>query len=207
MLIKNRQAGFTIVELLIVIVVIGILVAIVVVAYTGITTQTNNTAKITELKSLAKLFDAYKAREGTYPRQELETSTSPTTNPAGNTYPVGYCLGSGYPNAGSPSEPSCYAMAATTSPYMYRENDTTANDIRSKLATIGKIPSPITNFRVFTVMGPVAFYYRNFIYLVTVIKGKTIYDCPGGTERHYPSDQTTMDSQDGRLECRIRLDK
>ena len=207
MLFRNRQAGFTIVELLIVIVVIGILVAIVVVAYTGITTQANNTGKITELKALAKLFEAYRAREGIYPRQELATSTPPTTNPSGNTYPVGYCIGTGYPNAGSPLQPSCYSMTTGSSPYTYRENDATAADIRDKLAAVGRIPTSIADFRVNNVMGPVAFYYADRIYLITVIKGTDINDCPGGTERHYPSDQATMEAQSGRLECRVRLMK
>lgn len=39
MVIKHRTAGFTIVELLIVIVVIGVLAAVVIVAYTGVTKQ------------------------------------------------------------------------------------------------------------------------------------------------------------------------
>lgn len=207
MLFRNRQAGFTIVELLIVIVVIGILVAIVVVAYTGITTQANNTGKITELKALAKLYEAYKAREGIYPRQELATSTPPTANPADSSIVFGYCIGTGYPNAGSPLQPSCYSMTTSSSPYTYRENDATAADIRAKLATIGRVPTSIADFRVNNVMGPVAFYYTDRILLVTVIKANTINDCLGGTERHWPNDQAVLEQQNGRLECRIRLMK
>ena len=200
--------GFTIVELLIVIVVIGILASIVIVAFNGVSNQASNTAKISELKALGKLYDLYKAQNGEYPQQSLATSSAPTANPVGNTYPFGYCIATGYPNAGTPSLPSCYSMTtSSTLTYTYRENDATAATIRSELATVGKVPSSVRDFRVNNVMGPVAFYYTDRIYLVTVIKADTINDCPGGTERHYPSLQSDLESQNGRLECRLRFMK
>jgi len=200
--------GFTIVELLIVIVVIGILATIVVVAYTGISTRANNTAKLSELTSLGRLFEVYKAQNGQYPQQQLATSTQPTTNPYGNTIAVGYCIGTGYPNAGTPSLPSCYSMSTGSNlSYVYRENDADATAIRNDLATVGKVPGPVSDFRVNNVMGPVAFYYTDRIRLVTVIKGETINDCPSNMTRHYPSDQVTLVAQNYRLECRIELMK
>lgn len=204
----SASFGFTIVELLIVIVVIGILAAIVVVAYNGISTRANNTAKLTEINAFAKLFEVYKAQNGQYPQQQLATSTQPTTNPYGNTIAVGYCIGTGYPNAGNPSLPSCYSMSTGTNlSYVYRENDTDAAAIRNDLATVGKVPGPVKDFRVNNVMGPVAFYYTDRIRLVTVIKGETINDCPSNMTRHYPSDQATLVAQNYRLECRIELMK
>ena len=205
---KYGKSGFTIVELLIVIIVIGILAAIVIVAYNGIQTQANNTAKISELKALKKLFEVYKAKEGVYPSQNLATSTSPTTNPAGNTFPVGYCLGTGYPSAGTPSLPSCYSMSTSTNlAYTYRENDATATSIRSELASVGRVPGPVVDHRGNNVMGPVAFYYTDRINLVTVILATSIDDCPSDMERHYPGDAAGLASQNGRLECRYRLMK
>jgi prepilin-type N-terminal cleavage/methylation domain-containing protein len=44
--IKNRQSGFTIVELLVVIVVIGILASITIVAYNGVTNRANQSAAL-----------------------------------------------------------------------------------------------------------------------------------------------------------------
>lgn len=67
MLPKNRHAGFTIVELLIVIVVIGILVAIVIVAYTGITRSAKDASIQSDLKNVQKVVDIYQARYGQYP--------------------------------------------------------------------------------------------------------------------------------------------
>lgn len=48
---NRKQNGFTIVELLIVIVVIGILAAIVIVAFNGVQTRAQNAQKATEMKA------------------------------------------------------------------------------------------------------------------------------------------------------------
>ena len=62
-----RQKGFTIVELLIVIVVIGILAAITIVAYNGIQDRAKFSKIQTDLKSVQKLIELYKADNGSYP--------------------------------------------------------------------------------------------------------------------------------------------
>lgn len=62
-----RRKGFTIVELLIVIVVIGILAAITVVAYNGIQNRGNDAAVRADLSNFAKIMEIQKADIGTYP--------------------------------------------------------------------------------------------------------------------------------------------
>lgn len=64
--IKN-QKGFTIVELLIVIVVIGILAAIVIVAYTGIQDRANSTSAQSAADTVVKKAQAYHVVEASYP--------------------------------------------------------------------------------------------------------------------------------------------
>lgn len=59
--------GFTIVELLTVIVVIAILAAISIVAYVGIQNAAHDTAIQNDLSNLAKRAEAYRATEGRYP--------------------------------------------------------------------------------------------------------------------------------------------
>lgn len=64
---KKTITGFTIVELLIVIVVIAILATISVVAYTGIQNRASDTAVKSDLRNLANLVQAYHAEFGVYP--------------------------------------------------------------------------------------------------------------------------------------------
>ena len=64
---RRSKAGFTIVELLIVIVVIAILAAITIVAFNGVQQRARDTERKTELSQIAKLLDLYKIDKGGYP--------------------------------------------------------------------------------------------------------------------------------------------
>lgn len=64
---KFDNRGFTIVELLIVIVVIAILAAITIVAYNGIQNRANTTAGQSAANTIAKKAEAYNADKGQYP--------------------------------------------------------------------------------------------------------------------------------------------
>lgn len=64
---QEKQKGFTIVELLIVIVVIAILAAITIVAYNGVQSRAKSAKVQQDLKSMQKLVELYKAENGSYP--------------------------------------------------------------------------------------------------------------------------------------------
>src|SRR5690606_13901283 len=80
---RKSTSGFTIVELLIVIVVIAILAAISIVAYTGVQTRAQAAAIISDLKATEKALNAYRAVDGTS-GWWTEAALSPTngTNPS-----------------------------------------------------------------------------------------------------------------------------
>ena len=65
--IATRNQGFTIVELLIVIVIIGVLAAISIVAYNGVQRRASNAAIISAVNQTSKAIQAYIALEGKYP--------------------------------------------------------------------------------------------------------------------------------------------
>ena len=63
----KKQKGFTIIELLIVIVVIGILAAITIVAYNGVQNRANNNTTIQAANTYVKAMKMYKADYGRWP--------------------------------------------------------------------------------------------------------------------------------------------
>lgn len=65
--LKSKQQGFTIVELLIVIVVIGILAGLVIVTFNGIQQKARNTERQTDVKAMQSHLEAYNAQNGYYP--------------------------------------------------------------------------------------------------------------------------------------------
>jgi len=62
-----QRSGFTIVELLIVIVVIGILAAITIVSFNGVTARAENMKTISGVTAYAKAFSMYAIENGSYP--------------------------------------------------------------------------------------------------------------------------------------------
>lgn len=94
-----KQTGFTIVELLIVIVVIGILAAITVVAYNGIQTRAENAKTTNAVGEYVKAILSYQSINGIYPVD-----------------PGWPCLG-GYPgtNCGAVTGGSCLGTGSTSS--------------------------------------------------------------------------------------------
>jgi prepilin-type N-terminal cleavage/methylation domain-containing protein len=80
----RKQQGFTIVELLIVIVVIGILAALVVTTFTGIQQRARDTERETDVKAVHGQVEAYYAQNGKYPTlANLNDSSWRTTNMKG----------------------------------------------------------------------------------------------------------------------------
>ena len=82
--LKKRSQGFTIVELLIVIVVIGILATLVIVTFSGIQQKARDSQRQTDINALASHIEAYYAQKGVYPTVGmLNDSAWRTTNVKG----------------------------------------------------------------------------------------------------------------------------
>ena len=79
--LKKRNSGFTIVELLIVIVVIGILALLVITTYSGIQAKARNSKRSSDVKSLQTHLEAFFSQNGYYPsRTDMNSSTWRASN-------------------------------------------------------------------------------------------------------------------------------
>lgn len=94
----QKQKGFTIVELLIVVVVIAILAAITIVSYNGITNRAHDSAVKSDLAILSRKLEIYKTENTYYPENTLllnikfkATIGSYETSPVKAPFNLTYC--------------------------------------------------------------------------------------------------------------------
>lgn len=170
------KSGFTIVELLIVIVVIGILAAITIVSYNGIQTRAQNTQRINELKTWQKIFEAYRAQEGQYPAMA----------------DGGYCLGVGFLQSGGVGKCRDYQSTGSTT---YLESD--ASSLMTEIRKVSSTPKP-SNIPANGTLGPYAQYSSTSIVLNAWIKGGSTA-CPAGVTQGWD------DGTGNRTVCTITL--
>jgi type IV pilus assembly protein PilA len=85
---QSRSSGFTIVELLIVIVVIAILATISIVAYSGIQTRAKTTTAQSNAAAIQKVAEAYYADNGAYPTVLAHFSTATVKLPSNVTVSI-----------------------------------------------------------------------------------------------------------------------
>ncbi|MES2630504.1 MAG: prepilin-type N-terminal cleavage/methylation domain-containing protein [Patescibacteria group bacterium] len=100
----QSQDGFTIVELLIVVVVIAILAAITIVSYNGITSRANASSAASNAETVLKVAEAYNADGSVYPTTKaMFTSgyTDTTVTTAASKLPTSITLQSATITAGS----------------------------------------------------------------------------------------------------------
>lgn len=120
-----RNTGFTIVELLIVIVVIAILAAISIVAYNGIQSRAHDTAIQNDLNNISKQIRQYAILNGSFPTGSATLSTLDirvSKNAYGNHMPSGtgeynllYC----WPNTANPNSFALIAASKSGNVYEY----------------------------------------------------------------------------------------
>ncbi len=134
---KAKQQGFTIVELLIVIVVIGILAALVITTFTGIQQKARNTERTTDIKALHGQVEAFYAQKGYYPSSgDLNDSSWRSTNMKGlDQEALKDPKGSGYTIATSPGS-TTYSYAVTNASNASCESDDTTCTTYTLTATL-----------------------------------------------------------------------
>ena len=110
--IKNQ--GFTLVELLIVIVIIAILTVVSLVAYNGLQNQAKTSAAKSTVDSVAKKAELYNTEEGKYP-EDLTKLTTADTNKSYYIAPANVAeLGTGTFGSDTPTTTVKYTKCTTT---------------------------------------------------------------------------------------------
>jgi len=174
---KKKAYGFTIVELLIVIVVIGILSAITIVAFRGVQSRALNSARYQEVMAWHKLIQTYII--------EQNNKLPPITN-------GDYCLGTGFPDGDGVAGGECRDYNAYWST-TYHENDATA--LMTELKKAGSLPGgprkPVNG-----TVGPYITTYPGSYTIYNSFNGNSASECPSGMSYSWSDGN-------GRLICQI----
>ena len=135
----EKQTGFTIVELLIVVVVIAILAAITVVSYTGITSRANDTAVQSDLRNLGVKTEELIAKNGTVPSfSELAVSGISLSH---GSYGAHYIPSTG-------QEYNMLRCAASSNGYMYVAASKSGKVFKYLNGTVSEGVGPLTTHSV-----------------------------------------------------------
>ena len=137
----TKDRGFTIVELLIVIVVIGILAAITIVAYNGVQNRARTTQNDTNAREIANKAEAYAAdNNGAYP-----TVANLTGAPAGSSYQLcttaAGVIQSEAPGSGTPTKVQ-YLNCGPNNGYKVQAWDYTTGALATTIRTGGNTTAP-----------------------------------------------------------------
>lgn len=133
--LKKRNQGFTIVELLIVIVVIGILALLVITTYSGIQAKARNSKRQTDIQSVQTQVEAFFSQNGYYPSLgDLNSSTWRSTNMKSLDVnalvdPSSTC---------NPSSSSCLVTSPAAKSYAYAVTDSSGNSCEADDTTCAK---------------------------------------------------------------------
>ena len=142
--LKNKSKGFTIVELLIVIVVIGILATLVIVTFSGIQQKARNSQRETDINALTSHVEAYYAQTGNYPTfAQVNDSTWRGKNMKG--VDPGALLDPKQKPTDSPSHNSGGAVAGT---YVYNYYPTRDDGTECTSADVDTDDTTCTSFKL-----------------------------------------------------------
>jgi prepilin-type N-terminal cleavage/methylation domain-containing protein len=190
-MLKRSGSGFTIVELLIVVVVIAILAAITIVSYNGITQQAKNTSMLASIDAYTKGLQLYKAQNGDFPAiVSAETG-----------YPSAACLGSesDYPATGPFTSGQCYSRTGSATETV-RTSSTLNGQLMSVMSTI---PSASTPLATGTASGD-TYQWRGVAYSKYGTTAILQYFMPGDQECGRGT-KSAVSSYPGTTLCQVQL--
>jgi prepilin-type N-terminal cleavage/methylation domain-containing protein len=124
--LRARHNGFTIIELLIVIVVIGILASILFVSYSGAQAKSRDSRRITDAKAIEAALESYRSANSDYPSSSTATqvggASTGSWETSGAAQPgtfISSLKNYGLPD-GTPIDPTNSSLTITGYTYMYQ---------------------------------------------------------------------------------------
>lgn len=128
-----KQKGFTIVEILVILVVIGILATITMVSYQGVQAKARDTERKTEVQAIADAIKLHRLKFG----NDVDTGSGCGGNNNGTGW-FGYELGSGSPTSYTKSIMTCLKESG----YLDGDMHDPSNCVTSSVAAPGKTCKP-----------------------------------------------------------------
>lgn len=178
-MLKSKNAGFTIVELLIVIVVIGILAAITIVSFNGVQNRAKDAAQVTAVSQWESIIKLYVAQHGSVP-----LSTPPTTAD-----PHYFCLAESYPSKDVFQANRCRYVQIGPDSSQHGEIDSGLISSLKEVGGIPKVPDAGMGASGAANGTPIKMLHRGIALVVenTPVVYKLVYgvaseSCPGGDE-------------------------
>jgi len=184
---KKQSNGFTIVELLVVIVVIGILAAITIVAYTGISQRAVVASLQSDLTNSNQLLKMYYVDYGTYP-QTLNGSNCPT-GPSDTKYCLKASSGDTYTYSSSSPYSSFGLVATNTNGTIWRITNSTAMAALSANWIAGLSSTAVAGEYVYNADLGSTYQYKTSNTAVASPQGAT------GLDPSYPSNMVLVSPQ------------
>lgn len=138
MLMRHRRSGFTIVELLVVIVVLAILASITILVFNGVQERAQNSRFLAAFDAYEKGFRLYAIQNGRYPYSytgDALGDTTGTDSTSGVATATSACLGENYPANAEMGAKQCVYLKSSNTILGY-QNDSVNNALKTVMASL-----------------------------------------------------------------------